>query len=159
LPFVILYAKENFQTQSSDTGNFLLFKVIGIVFVSLLVLLGAKKLKYNVLLYSNVLLSLLLGVMVWSITGIEGIKYVFVAGGVVFSLYTMTMNGLLLEISGNENRALYTGFAGAGNILPALFPLLGGTLIQFFGFHAFFAFFMIIIAFAAFFIYKIDCKK
>jgi MFS family permease len=71
----------------------------------------------------------------------------------------MTMNGLLLEISGNENRALYTGFAGAGNILPALFPLLGGTLIQFFGFHAFFAFFMIIIAFAAFFIYKIDCKK
>ena len=158
LPFVILYAKETFQTQSSDTGNFLLFKVIGIVFVSLLVLLGAKKLKYNVLLYSNVLLSLLLGAMVWGITGIDGLKYVFVAGGVVFSLYTMTMNGLLLEISGNENRALYTGFAGAGNILPALFPLLGGTLIQLFGFEAFFALFMVIIASAAFFIFKIDCK-
>jgi MFS family permease len=80
-------------------------------------------------------------------------------GGIVFSLYTMTMNGLLLEISGNENRALYTGFAGAGNILPALFPLLGGTLIQLFGFKAFFALFMIIIASAAFFIFKIDCKK
>jgi MFS family permease len=159
LPFVILYAKENFQTQSSDTGNFLLFKVIGIVLVSLLVLLGAKKLKYNLLLYSNVLLSILLGVMAWRITGIEEVKYVFVVGGIVFSLYTMTMNGLLLEISGNENRALYTGFAGAGNILPAIFPLLAGTLIQLFGFRAFFVLFMIIIALAAFFIFKIDCKK
>jgi MFS family permease len=159
LPFVILYAKENFQTQSSDTGNFLLFKVIGIVLVSLLVLLGAKKLKYNLLLYSNVLLSILLGVMAWRITGIEEVKYVFVVGGIVFSLYTMTMNGLLLEISGNENRALYTGFAGAGNILPAIFPLLAGTLIQLFGFRAFFVLFMIIIASASFFIFKIDCKK
>lgn len=159
LPFVILYAKETFQTQSSDTGNFLLFKVIGIVFVSFLVLLGAKKLKYNLLLYSNVLLSLLLGAMAWAISGVDGLKYVFVVGGVVFSLYSMSMNGLLLEISGTENRALYTGFAGAGNILPALFPLLGGTLIQLFGFSVFFALFMIIIAMAAFFIFKIDCKR
>ena len=159
LPFVILYAKETFNTQRSDTGNFLLFKVIGIVFVSLLVLLGAKKLKYNILLYSNVALTLLLGGLAWGISGIDGLKYIFVAGGVVYSLYTMTMNGLLLEISGNENRALYTGFAGAGNILPALFPLLGGTLIQLFGFRAFFALFMIIIASAAFFIFKINCKK
>ncbi len=159
LPFVILYAKETFNTQSSDTGNFLLFKVIGIVIVSLLVLLGAKKLKYNILLYSNVALTLLLGGLAWGISGIDGLKYIFVAGGVVYSLYTMTMNGLLLEISGNENRALYTGFAGAGNILPALFPLLGGTLIQLFGFKAFFALFMVIIASAAIFIFKIDCKK
>ena len=159
LPFVILYAKENFQTQSSDTGNFLLFKVLGIVLVSLLVLLGAKKLKYNVLLYSNVALTLLLSGLAWGISGIDGLKYIFVVGGVVYSLYTITMNGLLLEISGNENRALYTGFAGAGNILPALFPLLGGTLIQLFGFKAFFALFMVIIASATFFIFKIDCKK
>lgn len=159
LPFVILYAKENFQTQSSDTGNFLLFKVIGIVFVSLLVLLGAKKLKYSLLLYSNVILSLLLGVLAWGISGIDGMKYIFVVGGVVYSLYTMSMNGLLLEISGTENRALYTGFAGAGNILPALFPLLGGMLIQLFGFGAFFALFLIIIASSVFFIFKIDCKK
>lgn len=159
LPFVILYAKENFQTQSSDTGNFLLFKVIGIVFVSLLVLMGAKKLKYNVLLYSNVALTLTLGGLAWGIAGIAGLKYIFVLGGVVYSLYTMSMNGLLLEISGNENRALYTGFAGAGNILPALFPLLGGTLIQLFGFGAFFALFLVVIASAAFFIFKIDCKK
>ena len=159
LPFIILYAKETFQTQSNDTGVFLIFKVIGIVFVSLLVLVGAKKLKYSILLYSNVFLSLVLAAMALLVRDAAAIKYIFVAGGVVYSLYTMSMNGLLLEVSGNENRTLYTGFAGAGNILPALFPLLGGAVISHFGFQMFFLIFMGIIATSTYFIFKIDCKK
>ncbi len=159
LPFIILYAKETFNTQSSDTGIFLIYKVIGIVLVSVLVLLGAKKVKYNLLLYSNVLLSLSLVALALFINDGAMIKYIFVLGGIVFSLFSMSMNGLLLEISGNENRALYTGFAGAGNILPAIFPLIGGAIISQFGYQAFFIFFMVIIAMAGFFIFKIDCKK
>ena len=159
LPFVILYAKQTFQTQSNDTGLFLIYKVIGIVFVSILVLIGAKKLKYNVLLYSNVILSIALASMALFINDVSSLKYIFIVGGVVYSLFTMSMNGLLLEVSGTENRALYTGFAGAGNILPAIFPLIGGSIIAQFGFHAFFILFMIIISMAAFFIFKIDCKK
>jgi MFS family permease len=159
LPFVVLYAKEAFNAESTDTGTFLLFKVIGIVLVSALVLMGAKKLKYNLLLYSNVGLSLILGMMPLFITDISLLKYIFVMGGLVYALYTMTMNGLLLEISGNENRALYTGFAGAGNILPALFPLVGGTIIEVFGFSAFFVLFMVVVSLAAFFIFKINCKS
>jgi MFS family permease len=69
------------------------------------------------------------------------------------------MNGLLLEISRNENRALYTGFTGAGNILPAIFPLIGGVLISQFGYPIFFGFFMVIILLSAFFIFKINCEK
>lgn len=159
LPFVILYAKEIFQTESNATGTFLIFKVMGIVLVSLLVLMGAKKLKYNVLLYSNVLLSLLLATLALLINDANSLKYIFVLGGVVYSLYTMSMSGLLLEVSGTENRALYTGFAGAGNILPAVFPLIGGTIIKTLGFQSFFVLFMVIMASAAFFIYRIDCKK
>jgi len=159
LPFVILYAKETFGTQSSATGTFLIFKVLGIVFVSVLVLLGAKKLKYNVLLYSNVILSITLALIASLVNDANSLKYIFVLGGVVYSLYTMSMNGLLLEVSSTENRALYTGFAGAGNILPAVFPLIGGTLIKTLGFQSFFILFMVIMSSAAFFIFKIDCKK
>ncbi|MFW5756423.1 MAG: MFS transporter [Tangfeifania sp.] len=159
LPFVVLYAKETFAAESTDTGTFLLFKVIGIVFVSALVLMGAKKLKYNLLLYSNVAFSLVLGLMPFFITDISWLKYIFVMGGLVYALYTMTMNGLLLEISGNENRALYTGFAGAGNILPALFPLVAGTIIELFGFSTFFVLFIVVVSLAAFFIFKINCKR
>ncbi len=159
LPFIILYAKQTFNTQSSDTGLFLIYKITGVVFVGILVLLGAKKIKYNVLLYSNVLLSLTLVALALFINDVSSIKYIFILGGVVFSLFSMSMNGLLLEVSGNENRALYTGFAGAGNILPAVFPLIGGTIINQFGFQAFFILFMAIMASALFFIFKIDCKK
>jgi MFS family permease len=68
------------------------------------------------------------------------------------------MNGVLLEISGNTNRALYTGIAGAGNILPAVFPLAGGWIIKHFGFLPFFSLFMIVILASLFFIYKMDFK-
>jgi MFS family permease len=159
LPFIILYAKETFNTQSSDTGIFLIYKISGVVFVSILVLLGAKKIKYNLLLYSNVILSLSLVALALFINDGSLIKYIFVLGGVVFSLFSMSMNGLLLEVSGTENRALYTGFSGAGNILPAIFPLIGGAIISQFGYQTFFVMFMVIIAMAAFFIFKIDCKK
>lgn len=159
LPFIIVYAKDTFNTQNADTGIFLIYKIIGIVFVSVLVLSGATKLKYNLLLYGNVLLSLFLVFLAFILKDLTSIKYIFVLGGIVYSLFSISMNGLLLEISGNENRALYAGFAGAGNILPAIFPLAGGALINGLGYQPFFILFMLIIAMAAFFIFKINCKK
>jgi MFS family permease len=69
------------------------------------------------------------------------------------------MNGVLLEISANENRTLYTGIAGAGNILPALFPLIGGWIIKFYSFLPFFILFSLVILSSLFFIYKINCSK
>ncbi len=159
IPFVVLYAKQMFNTQSSDTGSFLLFKIIGVVTVSMLVLLAHKKIRYNILLYINVFLSLLLVFLPVQITDASMLKYIFVLGGITFSLYSITMNGLLLEISGNENRALYTGFAGAGNILPAIFPLIAGGIISQFGFQTFFVLFMIIVSFSFYFIFRINCKK
>lgn len=159
IPFVVLYAKQIFDTQSTDIGFFLLFKVIGVVSVSMLVLLANKKIKYNILLYSNVFLSLLLAFLAMKISDASLLKYIFILGGITFSLYTITMNGLLLEISGNKNRVLYAGFAGAGNILPATFPLIAGGIISIFGFQSFFILFMVIVFFSFFFIFKIHCKK
>jgi MFS family permease len=87
------------------------------------------------------------------------LRYIFMAGGMAFSLYTITMEGLLLEVSSNDNRALYTGFAGAGNILPAVFPLAGGWIIHRFGYPAFFILSALYISVSVYFIKRIDCKK
>ncbi len=159
MPFVMFYAKTNLNTQSEDTGLFLIYKILGVVSISVLVFFFVKRIKYNFLLHVNVLLSVLLIVFTMVIPGEYWLRYLFVIGGVIFSLYTITMNGLLLEVSGSENRAIYTGFAGAGNILPALFPLAGGWVINQFGFNAFFSLFLAMVIFAMFFIRKIDCKK
>jgi len=159
LPFVMLYAKETLNTQSNATGNFLLFKIIGVVTVSMLVFFVARQIKYNPLLYLNVMLSVTLIITTLVIHDEHTLRYIFILGGVIYSLYSITMNGLLLEVSGNENRALYTGFAGAGNILPALFPLAGGWIIGHWGFTVFFILFLLIVSSSVFFIRKIDCKK
>ncbi|MBK8044272.1 MAG: hypothetical protein IPK21_17425 [Haliscomenobacter sp.] len=42
LPFVMLYAKTSFQAHAGDTGMFLMFKVAGLVSVSLLIFSGKK---------------------------------------------------------------------------------------------------------------------
>lgn len=159
LPFVMLYANETFHIQSSDTGTFLLFKVLGAVSIGVFVFFMARRIKYNPLLYLNASLSVGLIVMTLFVKDGIALRYVFILGGVIFSLYSITMNGLLLEVSGKENRALYTGLAGAGNIAPTIFPLAGGWLINQFGFQTFFILFIFILLTTFFFIRKINCTK
>jgi len=159
LPFAMLFAKEIFDSKSSDTGQFLLYKIAGILLISLLVFYGARRIKYNTLLYSNLGLSVMLILAILIVPDKITMRYIFLAGGMAYSLYTITMNGLLLEVSSNENRALYTGFAGAGNILPAVFPLAGSWIISRFDFPAFLILSALYISLSAYFIKRIDCKK
>lgn len=159
LPFVILYAKDFYQIQSADTGAFLLYKIIGSVTTGFILFFMAGRYRYRYLLYGGAVLSLSLPVLTLASTGIISFIIIFLIGGVIYTTYTISMNGVLLEISATENRTLYTGIAGAGNILPAVFPLLGGLLINIYGFWPFFILYMVIVLFSFFFIYKINCNK
>ena len=159
LPFVVLYAKTMFNAGSADTGDFLFNKITGVVLVSVFVLLFSGKVKYKYMLITNVILSVILASLVLIVNDLSTIRYLFIIGGIIFSLYNISMNGVMLEVSGNENRALYAGFAGAGNILPAIFPLLGGWLIQKIGFATFFGLFIAIVISSLYFIKKMNCQK
>jgi len=159
LPFVLLYAKEYFQLDSNGIGTLLIFKISGSVLISILVFLLSKKVKYRKLMYTNTILAISLPLLILIPQGTPPFFLIFLIGGIVFALYSITMNGVLLEISGNHNRAIYAGFSGAGNIIPALFPLLGGWLIKTISFESFFILFIVIVTTALFFIYKIRCTK
>jgi len=159
LPFVILYAKENFNTQSDQTSTFLLFKVIGSVAAGLLLFALAGKFRYRHLLFGNTALAVVIPLIILLSPVVPSFTLIFLIGGIVFAVYNITMNGILLEVSGTENRALYTGIAGAGNILPALFPLIGGWIIKHNGFLPFFVLYLVIIVSSLYFIHKINCKK
>lgn len=159
LPFIILYSKEFFDLQSEDTGNYLLFKVMGSVLTGLLLFSLAGKFKYRYLLYLNAGLAMALPLTILLFPGIPLLSLLFFIGGIIFASYSITMNGVLLEVSGTSNRALYTGIAGAGNILPALFPLMGGWIIQQFGFQPFFVLFMTVILSSFYFIHNLKCKQ
>lgn len=159
LPFVMLYAKEVFHTQSHETGMFLFFKVLGTVSIGTLLFAFSKKFKYRYLLYGNILIVISIPVILLISHSLPPFRIIFLIGGMVFAAYNISMNGVLLEISGNETRALYTGIAGAGNILPALFPLLSGWIIERFGFHLFFLIFIFMILSSFYFVYKLNCRR
>lgn len=159
LPFVILYAKEFYNTQSADTGLFLLYKITGSVATGFILFFLAGRYKYRYLLYGSAVLAFALPLFILLSSGMPSFIIIFFIGGIIFTAYSISMNGVLLEVSGIENRTLYTGIVGTGNILPALFPLLGGWIIKQFGFQPFFILFMVVILSSLFFIYKTNCKK
>ena len=53
-------------------------------------------------------------------------------------LYKIVTPGVLLEISNDENRTLYTGLAGAGSIMNIIYPILAGLLVTVIGYMSVF---------------------
>ncbi len=159
LPFIILFGKEYYHTQSNVTGWLLVLKITGSVITGFILFFLSGKYKYKVLLYIGASLAIITPLILLIPIKVYSLGIVFFIGGIIFTAYSISMNGVLLEISGTANRALYTGIAGAGNILPALFPLAGGWLIKHYGFIPFFSIFMVIILSSVYFIIKMKCVK
>ena len=159
MPFLILYAKKIFAAGSQDIGNFLLLKVIGGVLTASILFYYSKKIKYQPMLYITSILAMLIPLFILMLPGSVLFPYIFLAGGIVFTIQSITIGGILLEITSNENRALYTGLSGAGSILPGIFAFLGGWIITEFGFMLFFILLILVILLSFYFIYKLDCKK
>ena len=159
MPFLILYAKKNLSAGSQEIGNFLLLKVIGGVLAGSILFYYSKKVKYQYMLYVTSIITILIPLSILILPGSILFPYIFLAGGIVFAIHIISTEGVLLEVTNNENRALYTGLSGAGNILPVVFPLLSGWIITEFGFRLFFILVMLIIFLSFYFIYKLDCKK
>ena len=143
----------------AGTGTLLIFKITGSVFISLMIFFLSKRARYGNMLYFNSGLALTLPLVMLIFGSNAPMPLLFLIGGMVFALYSITMNGVLLEISGNHNRAIYAGFAGAGNIIPAIFPLAGGWLIRSFGFNTFFIVYIALVSISFFFIYRLRCTK
>lgn len=85
-------------------------------------------------------------------------QLIFVVSGVFITVFRIASNGILVEISNNENRAVYTGISGAGSILPTIFPLVAGILISVMGYYATFIAVSFIITLSLIFIRKLECK-
>ena len=158
MPFLILYAKDVLNATGSDIGNYLIFKVIGGILVGALLFYHSKKVRYQHLLYLTSILAFIIPLFILILPGHFFLNLSFLAGGIVFTLHTITASGVLLEVSTNGNRALYTGIVGAGSALPVIFPLASSWIINQFGFSMFFILFMFIISFSFYFVFKLDCQ-
>lgn len=159
MPFLILYAKENFTAGNEAVRTFLIFKVTAGVIVGSFLYYYSRKVRYQNLLYLTSFLAFLLPIYVFLVPSLNVYFFAFLGAGFAYTLHKVAIDGVLLEVSNSQNRALYTGLTGAGSILPSVFPLLGGWLIDQFGYPLFFGLFMLIILGSVYFIYKLNCQK
>jgi len=159
LPFLILFAKENFGLTYGLIGNFLLFRTIGMLSAGLFLFKYSNRFQYKNLLKFSLVLAALLPVISLILSHTVSVyQLIFIFSGVFFAVYRVAINGVLLEISTNENRAVYAGISGAGNILTTLFPLFAGVIISILGYHAVFITVSLIILMSYIFVTKLHCK-
>jgi len=138
IPFVIAQGRQAFGLSSRQVGNFLIIQVIGSIAVNLLFRkLKPQKDRYPyksflfIYIFSGALLPLY---ALWIVQFPEYYFTCFIISGLVVSLHQIVLPGILLEISGSENRIWMTGITGAFNFTAFLFPLAAGWLIDLKGF-------------------------
>jgi len=159
MPFLILYAKQVFGADSQNIGNYLLLKVLGGVITGSIFFYFSRRMRYQYILYATSLLALLICLSMIIFPGATLYPYIFLFGGLVYAFHRIAAAGVLLEVTTNRNRALVTGLSGAGNILPTLFPLLAGWIVERFGFSLFFAIVGVVLLLSFYTIYKLNCLK
>jgi len=159
LPFLILLAKENLDLSYKLIGNFLIFRISGMLFISTVFYRFSKKINYKTLLTVAIVIGSIIPVLALGLRENEFyFQFIFILSGIFVSLFKISNNGILLEISTSENRTIYAGIAGAGKIFSTVFPLIIGLLIFFIGFKIVFIIVTVIMLLSYLFVRKLNCK-
>lgn len=160
IPFYISLVKLNFSLDESTIGNFLLFQIIGMILSNLLWMRLTKSKGFLGIFRMTIVLFALLPVAALIFSTFFPIEYfgiVFLFVGASISAYKISGESILLEISNENNRPLYTGIYGTFNLTMALFPLIIGLLLSELGFYFIFIFSSLLTISALFFLKKMKC--
>ena len=158
LPFLILFAKDSFDLSYELIGNILLFRISGMLFASLAYFKLSKFINYKGLLTIAVFIGIAIPILALLLSNSQFyFQFIFILSGIFVSIFKMSNSGILLEISTNDNRAIYAGISGAGKIFTMIFPLIAGVLIYYIGFNAVFIFVSATIVVSYFFVRKLNC--
>lgn len=135
IPFLIALAKKNFGLTGTDIGNYLLLQVAGMILANILFKYLSKDRGYKGILTIHILSGALLPIAALLLQNSPNLFLIlFPISGLVLASKEIAIPGILLEISNEENRAIYTGISGAGSVTSILFPLAAGALISVIGF-------------------------
>jgi predicted MFS family arabinose efflux permease len=161
IPFFVVLLKDKAHIDKTLIGNFLLLQIIGMIVSNFIWNKIVKKTAFKgVMKYSILILSLLppLALVFAYNLPVELFVLVFLFTGSAISGYKIAVEGILLEITTESNRALYSGIYGAFNITISVFPLLIGILVMSLGYVSIFLSVSVLSLAALIFTDKLDCK-
>ncbi len=160
IPFYISLVKSRSELNNEIIGNFLLFQIIGMILSNFIWIRytnikGFKGMfKMAAILYGALPILALLFV---SFLPMEYFWIVFFLIGASMSAYKISSESILIEISDENNRPLYSGIYGTLNLTMALFPLIIALLISNFGFSFVFIISSLLTFSALIFLNKMVC--
>lgn len=160
IPFLISFAKSSFGLTSADTGNFLLLQVSGMIVSTLIYRFTSKGHSYKGILAVFAITGAFIPVLALLFHGNKTLYFsLFFLSGIVLAARQIVLPGILLEISTDENRAIYTGLSGLGSVGVIAYPVLAGIIIQSFGYKSVFIVTSILILSSFYFARKVNCKR
>ena len=160
IPFLIALAKKNFGLTGHSIGNYLLLQVGGMIAANILFKLLARGQRYKGILAIHIVSGALLPILALLFQNNQNLFLIlFPLSGLVLASREIAIPGILLEISTNENRAIYTGISGAGSVSTIIFPIIAGGLITVIGFSPVFITAGILIIASFIFSRNIDCSR
>ncbi len=148
LPFYVLYAKDVLKVKLDMIGIFISAQMLGMVISNIFWahmsdFLGSKKV---------IQISIFLGILIQLIACFtpEHLSFLFV---VLFFLIGFFMSGckigkniFLLDLAPSRNRPTYVSLDGTLRLPVALFPVIGGFMIQYTGWHLLFILTLLILS-------------
>jgi MFS family permease len=143
LPFYVAVAKKTYEVSPTMIGNFILIQIGGMILSNFLWRRVVKKAGFKGMLRIWAILGVLvpfLALAASSFLPLRGFLPVFIFTGFYLGAQKVTADAVLLEISNDENRALYSGIFGTFNLSMALFPILLGGIIGWAGYLPVFLF-------------------
>jgi len=137
MPFYMIFAKDMFKIDSSYIGRYLLFQIGGTIVSSIIWGFVAKKVTSKVIVSICIVLG---GIIPFVAIGLSflGPNYfaiVFVLLGLFISGRRVGFEPYLLDIAPEKHRTEYLGIRGTLNIFIIILPILGGFIIETFGFY------------------------
>lgn len=158
IPFYVSYFKHLTGLTGKDIGNFLILQVLGMLVSSFIWKYILKKYNYKFLTRIYVFMGILVIFLAILLSKyVKIFPVVFFLGGFNLTAYRIISPGILLEISNDSTRSLYTAISGAGNLSLILIPLLNGLLIQALGYVFVYILSAIALIFSLFIIKKLNC--
>jgi MFS family permease len=160
IPYYMWLVKSQSELNKEIIGNFLLYQIIGMILSNFIWLKYTKAkgfkgmFKMTAILYGALPILALLFV---SLLPMEYFGIVFFLIGASLSAYKISSESILIEISDESNRPLYSGIYGTLNLTMAVFPLIIGLLIASVGFSAVFVITSLLTFSALIFLNKMIC--
>ena len=136
IPFYVVFSKSVFGLTNNQIGNYLFLLFLGMIISTFFWNWVSNRFRYKGISFGCIIIGGLLPIAVLFLPrfGMGIYQWIFFLAGFSISAAKISYQGILLEITNNDNRAIFTGIVGTLSLTTAFLPLLAGVFIEHFGF-------------------------